>query len=648
MHGLIFSKWLWLAVMAIPIGIITAGYLLFKPVKSVVSRIDIIVILFFGWVYMHTLLSGSGTDDLLFYVVPTLIVWLFVRLFITDRKTIIWILITYLSIVGIQCVWGLLQLYGFVPSLHSMYNITGTFHNPGPYSGFLVSGLPMALGLFLIAQRTRRKKLKDEIRRGVKGFQVLGFEFQLPNRLWQSDVWLYYFSQLIIVLLLLVLPAARSRAAWLGGIAGCLYVAISSGSKFKAQGSKFLVSGSRLTNTTLKTRNLKPGTRNFEPKTFKLILLGFLLGLILIGSTYGIYKLKQGSADGRLLMWQVSWEMIKDKPLMGYGQGGFEANYSNYQAEWFRSGKGTPEQELVAGTPDAPFNEFVRVWVEYGAVGILLIFNTILLIFGLRFKAQGFKFRVQGSEQKNKEQETLNPELITGGLLSIIVFSLFSYPLDVAPIVIQFVILSALIINIKSTKHVTRNPEPGTRNPKLGTYSLCLFLLLLIPLQVHTLFNHYNGFTHWKEAYQLYQYQLYDDAAEEYKEAIKYMPGNGMLMQMYGKCLAMDGKWEKSKTALTKAKTLRSDPILCTALGDTYKALKEYDKAETAYWQAWYMVPHKFYPKYLLAKLYNETGQHNKAVKLAKELITKTAKIESTAVKEIKEEMQMIINMYEK
>jgi hypothetical protein len=55
------------------------------------------------------------------------------------------------------------------------------------------------------------------------------------------------------------------------------------------------------------------------------------------------------------------------------------------------------------------------------------------------------------------------------------------------------------------------------------------------------------------------------------------------------------------------------------------------------------MVPSRFYPKYLLAKLYDETGQHEKAVTVAKELLSKEIKIESTAVKEIQEEMRKII-----
>jgi hypothetical protein len=55
------------------------------------------------------------------------------------------------------------------------------------------------------------------------------------------------------------------------------------------------------------------------------------------------------------------------------------------------------------------------------------------------------------------------------------------------------------------------------------------------------------------------------------------------------------------------------------------------------------MSPARFYPLYLLAKLYDESGQKEKAVALAKEVIKKEVKIESTAIKEIREEMRKIM-----
>ena len=83
-----------------------------------------------------------------------------------------------------------------------------------------------------------------------------------------------------------------------------------------------------------------------------------------------------------------------------------------------------------------------------------------------------------------------------------------------------------------------------------------------------------------------------------------------------------------------------SDEILST-LGDTYKALKRYSETEEAYQHASFMVPHKLYPLYLLAMLYDETGQREKAVAFAGKVLNKEIKVESTD--DIKIEMEKII-----
>jgi tetratricopeptide (TPR) repeat protein len=83
--------------------------------------------------------------------------------------------------------------------------------------------------------------------------------------------------------------------------------------------------------------------------------------------------------------------------------------------------------------------------------------------------------------------------------------------------------------------------------------------------------------------------------------------------------------------------------VLHTCLGNNYKTLGKNTEAEQAYLHAWYMAPARFYPLYLLAKLYDETGQTEKAVAMAKKLLEKEVKIESTAIQEIQEEMRKII-----
>jgi len=55
------------------------------------------------------------------------------------------------------------------------------------------------------------------------------------------------------------------------------------------------------------------------------------------------------------------------------------------------------------------------------------------------------------------------------------------------------------------------------------------------------------------------------------------------------------------------------------------------------------MAPNRFYPKYLLAKLYAEAGDTESARRLAEELLAKEPKVRSAATDEMKAEMRGLI-----
>ena len=57
----------------------------------------------------------------------------------------------------IEAIWGLGQLYGVVLSHHSQFLLTGSFYNPGPYTGFLAMIFPVAFYEWL----RRRKEPKS-------------------------------------------------------------------------------------------------------------------------------------------------------------------------------------------------------------------------------------------------------------------------------------------------------------------------------------------------------------------------------------------------------------------------------------------------------------------------------------------------------
>ncbi|MFW5879883.1 MAG: tetratricopeptide repeat protein [bacterium] len=105
----------------------------------------------------------------------------------------------------------------------------------------------------------------------------------------------------------------------------------------------------------------------------------------------------------------------------------------------------------------------------------------------------------------------------------------------------------------------------------------------------------------------------------------------------------MNEQHEKSNEILTMAQNHLSSYIINNALGDNHQALGNYNKAETAYRKSAFMVPAMLLPKYLLAKLYVGSGQQKKAQQTANEILNSPVKIESTATREIMNEMKEIV-----
>ncbi len=88
-----------------------------------------------------------------------------------------------------EAVLGLLQVYGYEPSNHLLYGLTGSFYNPGPYSGFLAMCLPLAL-----------------------------HEWLEGKGIWK------HLALVALVLMVLVLPSGMSRSAWLAAVIASCYV----------------------------------------------------------------------------------------------------------------------------------------------------------------------------------------------------------------------------------------------------------------------------------------------------------------------------------------------------------------------------------------------------------------------------------------
>jgi len=564
-------------------------------------------------------------------------------------RSILYRVIAFLILTGLaQAIWGLLQLYGFLPSFNSSFKITGTFYNPAPYALYLAAIFPMALGSYLFSAVTDGEAIKL---RATLCQTMRNYVLKLLHKGTRSthgvsrrgiifDAFLKDLSLLTIIAILFVLPATMIRAAWLGALAGSLFVL-----QYKYQ---YIQSIQKLLNT--------------QSRRITAIIIMITLFAV-IGT--GLFHLKKDSANGKLFIWEVTLGKIAEKPLFGHGIGRFEAEYNNWQAEYFLQ---NPEEmdgmkAWVAGNTKYAFNEFLELASETGFVGLALFLTLIAMALFSHFK------NISSSNLQifSSLMALLIPMFISFPLFSLPTFILFFILLGlgssfVSPLKLDTIqllsftsnhpwksgqaLMEAIPPNINNINKQGKFPI-GESHPTGGQVGIKLIALatftLAIFLTISTL-NQFQAYYYWDEAYKLYNMKAYSDACLSCEKGSNELQYDGLFLKYHGKVTYMNKQYEQAGMLFKHAQNLTSDEVLYIALGDNYKALTQFEQAEYSYQYAATMAPVKFYPLYLLAKLYNETCQYEKAKAVAQKLLEKKIKIESATIDTIKAEMINLID----
>src|SRR5690606_28937214 len=114
------------------------------------TKADGLVVLFVLWHLLSELLSDapySSYSKTLFNTLLWSLIYVFVRQQ-TAGSLFQWGGVSLFLLIALgQAGLGLMQLYGFSPSHHALFSITGTFHNPGLCAGIVASAVPLALGV---------------------------------------------------------------------------------------------------------------------------------------------------------------------------------------------------------------------------------------------------------------------------------------------------------------------------------------------------------------------------------------------------------------------------------------------------------------------------------------------------------------------
>ncbi len=402
-----------------------------------------------------------------------------------------------------------------------------------------------------------------------------------------------YFLLACLIFMFALIILSRSRGAWLACLIGCVFV------------------------IEHYYGVLKSIRRHFS--RIQRLVLSVLLGVGLFGGAFFLYKFKADSADGRLLVWKVALQAPRENILFGDGSGSFEANYCRWQRDFFASGEGTEREKFLADYVTCAYNEFLQVFIDQGVVGMLLFFGVILLAL-LR---------------KNSHRS----HIFIGAkasLLGFLVLCCVSYPLRIQPMYLHLMVVLALLL---ADRHKQCH--------RVGVWLKYIILLCLLQVAV---------FVSVMGMRQLYGLRLMENglgsvthgdlvgAIEHYKKAYPILSNDGVFLFYYASALSMANEPEKSIEILKRAEMKSSDSHIYMLMGDNYKKTGDTMAAKEAYQKAVNTIPSRLYPRSLIVHLLMDMGHETEACKLANEILQMEEKVSTTASKEIKDEMRLIVN----
>lgn len=546
------------------------------------SPIDLSLFIFLLFILINRyLLHQYQGFSLRILELPALVLlYIFLR---NDLNRILYAMLA-VSLAGfLLAVYGTIQLLGYMPFVPAGSSVLGGFSNSGPFAGYLAAIGIINIGMYLYKDAIGERLVTVQYNRITK---LLLFIFE-------------YVPVLSLAAILVLLPAARARAAWIALLAASLLLIV-----FKYRSSmKFILSA--------------------FPALKKIAILAVLITVVL--AAWKMYEMKPESAGGRLLVWKVSAQMIKENPVIGAGYDRFRSGYMDAQAAYLSQHRNEAEMQLADNSYYA-FNEAIQLLVENGMIGLLLV---LLIAYAC--------CRTKAGEQDKPLQY-----IAVCTMFCIAVFGLFSYPMQVLNIKTLLVLSLALLAAMDKRKlHFSiKNPV----FPFAFRFLLLLFFSASIAWWVFEVNKIKKAYRNWQTALNTYDSGSMNESIAAFENAYPVLNTEGDFLMQYGKALSINKQYAKAEQILLHCGPYLNTDIIQTTLGNVYAAQGKLMNAETAYKKAAQMIPNRFYAEYLLARLYWDGRQPEKAVQKAREILNKPVKFQSAAIEEMRDHMKKILD----
>lgn len=330
----------------------------------------------------------------------------------------------------------------------------------------------------------------------------------------------------------------------------------------------------------------------------------------------GLYFMKQGSADGRSIIYLISMLCIGNTPIFGAGIGSFCHQYAEKMASFYHQHPSFNYQS--ADVIESAYNCLLQIGVEQGVIGIGLAVILVILLF----------------VRLSKKGKTLEM-----GLLCLLIFSMFSYPFDQLPYQIIFVLISAYAATDRKEIILSKYRELWSKKFLLPVAALgCVF--------VFSSFAHKHIYVREKAEsdYRVMAGISHSAFIDDYYELLPYLRGNANFLFDFGKMLSSDGRYNDSNAMLRLGTLTSNDPMFYVVQGNNYCEMASYLEAEKAYQKAFNIMPNRIYPLYRLMLFYEKVGNKEQMKEMAQRVADFKVKVASPATKEMQKKAIDVIN----
>lgn len=314
------------------------------------SPVNIAIIIYGAISILTTILSTAfysslyGAEGRFLGIITTinfLLLPLIVFNFINKKQLRNFIIVSVLT-ASVLAVYGLLQYFGigqdgFNWSQTPATRVFGTIGHANHFGAYL--GMHIAAGLFIVFLLKKEKKISSKILQG----SVIGGIFLQTIVLFLTGSRGAIVAVIISLLVTLIIAGYRSRKKiqkWLGYFVGALVVMALCMVIFWPSFSKI----------------------PFIERTSETVKF-----------------IQEGNVPDRISWWESTWEMIKNRPLLGYGLSTYRDIYNGFRRTDYKvPGPGNMENFI---TPEAAHNEYLNIAATQGIMGLIAFLIIIFLVF---------------------------------------------------------------------------------------------------------------------------------------------------------------------------------------------------------------------------------------------------------------------------